>query len=446
MDPKIPSVAIVGRRNVGKSSLFNRLTEREKAIVSDIAGTTRDRTEGIGYWRGRQIRFVDTGGLDIGTQDLIDKEILKQVEFALQKSDLIFFVVDLHTGLMPQELKIIKNLQKYREKIIFVGNKADTAKMRARAEEPEWRKLKLGQPLPISAASGTGVGDLLDKIRDQFPNYFNAPPQEEKKKTKAIRIAIIGQPNVGKSSMLNAILGEERVIVSPIPHTTREPQDTEIIFEDQKIILVDTAGIRRKSKTSGLVKKGLDRTLHSIKSVDLIFFVLNPVIPPPAEDKRIASLISETRASVVILVNKWDLMPKTENQAQNWLKRMRQELPQMHFVPIILTSALSGSHTVKLLPLAMELIAERRKVIPQEEIDALLPKLIMRHKPVRGSGTKHPVIRRFEQIANDPPRFVIWVGPKQSLHFSYVRFLENRLREHFGFQGTPIIIEVRQER
>lgn len=468
MDSKIPSVAIVGRRNVGKSALFNRLIEAEKAIVSEIAGTTRDRTEGIGWWRGRQIKFIDTGGLDIGDKDLIEKEILKQVEFALQKSDLILFVVDLRIGLLPQEVKIAKDLQKYREKIIFVGNKADSPQIRTRADEREWLKLGLDAPAPVSAMTGAGVGDLLDMIFGQLnlvgpglvPYRAGAAKAPKRPGTSpgptalvgddrsegALRIAIIGRTNVGKSSLLNAIIGEKRVIVSPIPHTTREPQDMEIVFQGKTIILIDTAGLQKKTKIKEMERKGVERTIQIVKKADLVFFLIEPFVPLPNEDKRIASLISQSKTSVIILVNKWDAVSKENHQADRWVAMIKKELPQLNFAPIIFISALNALHVNKLLPLACRLFEERNILIKKEELTSLLPQLILRHKPLRGEWKSHPIIKRIEQTGTNPPGFTIWIGTKQSLHFAYVRFLENRLREYFGFEGSPIQIFVKQEK
>ena len=459
----IPTIAIVGRRNVGKSALFNRFIEEDKAIVSDIAGTTRDRTEGIGLWRGQKIKFVDTGGVDIGEKDVIEKEVLKQANFAIKNSDIVLFLVDLRAELMSQEVKIARKLVPHKNKIILVGNKADGPRVRDRAYESQWRALALGDLHPVSAATGVGTGDLLDLIFEKLKIPLNPSDghrgngdspfgkgsgRRPRDLHESINIAIIGRPNVGKSSLLNAILGEERVIVSPIPHTTREPQDTEIIFQDKKIILIDTAGIRKRAKIGpGLEKAGVAKTLEIIKRAQIIFLMLEPLVPLPLQDRHLAALISESSASVIVLVNKWDLLaPKEEQKANKWTTALRQELPTIGFAPIVLISALNKRAVQKLLPLACEIAQKRGKQVTQQEIDDLLPKLILRHKPSRGKGTHHPVLRRVEQTNTNPPEFTVWIGPKQNLHFSYVRFLENRLREYFGFEGTPIKIWVRQEK
>ncbi|MDP3244692.1 MAG: ribosome biogenesis GTPase Der [bacterium] len=452
----IPTIAIIGRRNVGKSALFNRFLEEEKAIVSDVLGTTRDRTEGYCWWRGEQIKVVDTGGLDIGEKDFLEKEILAQARYAMENADLILLLVDLKTGLLPQESMIVNKLKPYRKKIILVGNKADGTKIRAAIHDPEWLKFGFGEPMPVSAVTGAGVGDLLDEIFERIKIPHNPPLSkgEVKEDFKAadekppFKIAIIGRPNVGKSLLLNSILGEKRVIVSPVPHTTREPQDTEMIFQNQKIILIDTAGIRQKNKipSTSMEKKGIERSLKVINRADLIFFLLEPMEHFPHQDKDIASALNKTQASLVLVINKWDTAENNKISHDKIAASISYQMPQLAFAPIVFVSALTGLHINKLLPLALKIAEERKKMVSDEELKELLPKLILRHKPSRGKGTNHPIIRAIEQTRANPPQFTVWIGTKQSLHFSYVRFLENRLREHFGFDATPIRIWVRQEK
>lgn len=455
---------------MGKSALFNRLIEEEKAIVSDVLGTTRDRTEGYCLWRGEQIKVVDTGGLDIGEKDILEKEVIAQAQYAIENADLIIFLVDLKTGLLPQEISIAKKLNAWREKIILAGNKADGAKIRAATHDPQWRKLGFGEPLPVSAVTGIGVGDLLDVIFERLKILHSPPPPtggskgEEVKKSSPplmervrrerateetpFRVAIVGRPNVGKSLLLNSILGEKRVIVSPVAHTTREPQDMELVFQNKKILLIDTAGIRQKNKIAAVSveKKGIERSLKVVNRADLVFFVLEPAERFEHQDREIASALSHTQASVVLVINKWDTVQNNQMSQEQIASSVSYQMPQLAFAPIVFISALTGLHVKKLLPLVLKIIEERKKKISDHELKELLPKLILRHKPSRGKGSHHPVIRAIEQSGINPPQFTVWIGRKQSLHFSYVRFLENRLRERFGFDATPIRIWVRQEK
>ncbi len=444
MKNTLPSVAIVGRRNVGKSALFNRILEEERAIVSDIPGTTRDRTEGVGLWRGRPMKFIDTGGMDIGAENIIDREVMAQAKYALEHSDLILFVVDLRTGLSPAETKLAKELVKHRKKIILVGNKADGQKIRWQIYDQEWRKLGLGEPIPTSAATGVGVGDLLDIIYERLPEPKTK--SEPEKTSHALRIAIVGRPNVGKSALLNSILGEKRAIVSPAPHTTREPQDTEFSIGGKKIVLVDTAGIRKRYHRGDLIERGIERTLRALRRSHMALFVIEPTLPLSAPDKHIASLVYGARASTLIIVNKWDEQFARSAEATDFQARLRDELPGLDFAPILFISAAKGRNVKKILPLALEIAEARKTRVGNKELTELLPQLIRWHKPSRGKGTEHPVIKRIEQVEADPPHFIVWIGREQSLHFSYVRFIENRLREIFNFAGTPISIEVRQEK
>jgi GTP-binding protein len=460
----VPTIAIVGRRNVGKSTLFNCLLEEKKAIVSKIPGTTRDRTEGICFWRGQKIKVIDTGGLDIGRDDLIEKEIRHQVETALKISDLILFLVDLKEGPLPQEEKIANELKKYRQKIILVGNKADSPKWRQKAEDSQWQKLQFGKPVPVSAVSGAGVGDLLDLVLERLKTLNSVSPfgKEEFSRLeteKPLPIAIVGRPNVGKSSLLNALLGEKRVIVTPIPHTTREPQDTEIVFQNRSLILIDTAGLRKKRVSSSkaphhseiinqehLIQKGIERTLKVIEKAEIIFFLLEPVLPLPAADKKIASLIKNSKASVVILINKWDLVDKEKLDLKKYLLSLRAQLSQLDFAPIFFISVLKKTNLQKLLPLALEIEKERKKVIDQKELAKIFSRLVLRQKLNSKEKQTQPIFRRLEQTGINPPQFTLWLSPKQSVHPSFLKFLKNCLRQSLDLKATPLKIEVKQEK
>ena len=285
----------------------------------------------------------------------------------------------------------------------------------------------------------------MDIIFEKLPEQ-KTDTEEEASPDHALRMSIVGRPNVGKSALLNSILGEKRVIVSPIPHTTREPQDTEITVYGKKIILVDTAGIRKRYRTGDLIEKGIERSMRAVRKSQVALFVIEPTLPLSAPDKHIASLISDARASAVIVVNKWDEEFERSLEAKTFQARLADELPGMTYAPILFVSATGGRNVLKILPLALKVAHARKTRVTDEELAELLPQLIRWHKPSRGKGTKHPVIRGIKQVETDPPRFTVWIGREQSLHFSYVRFIENRLREMFNFIGTPISIDVRQEK
>lgn len=446
----LPTIAIVGRRNVGKSALFNRLVEEDRAIVSEIPGTTRDRTEGICIWRGEPIRVVDTGGLDIGAEDVIDREVIKQAEFAIKEADIILFLVDARVGPTVAERKLAKKLKDAKAPIMLIANKAETAKWREAAQDNAWKGLRTGAPLAISALTGQGVGDLLDEIFKHIkPSAVSSSPQQ----SVDFKIAIIGKPNVGKSSLLNKILGEERVIVSPIPHTTREPQDTILKFAVDSsqftVLLIDTAGIRKKAKISeGIEHMGVMKTLATIGRSDVVIFVLDATQPLDTQDKQLASMVEEKGVGVVIAVNKHDLLPMRDTKAGDLLMRqIHFGLPGLTFAPVVFIAAKTGHGVQKLLPISLEAYKNRKRNISSQELKEILPKLILRHRPARSyAGSRHPIIRRIEQTGTEPPTFVVIIGPKQSLHETYLRYLENRLRELFNFEGTPIKIWVKQER
>ena len=454
----LPTIVIIGRRNVGKSALFNRLIEQSKAIVSDIAGTTRDRTEGTCLWRGTHVRIVDTGGLDIGDVEVIDREVKKQARFAIKEADLILFLVDARVGPTPAERTLAQELRKAKAPIMLVANKAETPKLRAQAEDPQWKRLGYGIPFPISAITGVGVGDLLDIVYKKLPPTKPLTP-DTSHLTPDIKIAIIGKPNVGKSSLLNKLLGEERVIVSPIAHTTREPQDTLFRYQvstaktgqagvSREVLLVDTAGIRRKSKiAAGIEQVGVYKTLAVIDRSEVVIFVLDATQELDVQDKQLAQMIEEKGVGVVIAVNKWDLLEGGDTKSgDHTLRVIHFGLPGLTFAPLVFISSKTGHGAQKLLPLAFAAQENRKRVIPEEEFEALLPKLILRHKPTRGKGTRHPVIRSIAQTGTEPPTFVVAIGPKQFLHESYLRYIENRLREFYDFEGTPIKVWVKQEK
>lgn len=448
MPKALPKVAIIGRANVGKSTLFNRLIEQDKALVSSISGTTRDRNVGIVSWRGKKFELTDTGGLDIDEKipEPISQGIVKQAQQAMIDADLVLFVIDLIDGATPVDRDLAKKLIAggFKEKTIFVGNKAETAKLKK--YDGSIYRLGLGEPMAISASSGSGTGDLLDEILEKLPNKKLKSGEADIAKPD-IKIALLGRPNVGKSSLLNSILGEDRVIVSDIAHTTREAHDTEFSYKDKKFLIIDTAGIRRKSKIERgtLEKRSVGKSLDALDDCDVAVLITECNKKIDAQDKKITQAILESGKSVIIAANKWDLIgDKETNTIKDYENFYRKSFPYLWWAPLIFISAKENLRTHKLLDLAIEIKAAREIKIADSQLDKFLKQKIKQHKPSRGKGLKNPYIYEITQSSTNPPRFVIYVNDPTVLHFSYIRFLQNNLREKFKIIGTPIQVELRK--
>src|SRR3989339_1712917 len=367
----LPTIVLVGRANVGKSTLFNTLIEQKKAIVSDIAGTTRTNNEGISIWRGKEIRIIDTGGFDNAQNEAFADQIIEQDGRALKEADIIIMVADLKVGVLPQEKDLARSLKKrYPHTPIFlVPNKADSKKIELNAGEKEWMSLGLGQPLPVSAANGRGIGDLLDILYTELRKQPIRPKKTKTEKKEEIKIALIGKPNVGKSSLFNKLIGQEKVIVSDIAHTTREPFDTNIEYEmngkKQKVTFIDTAGIRRKAKVDGfLEKEGIKKSIETIANSDIILLVLDGSEPISSQDMQLGGLIERKSKSVIILVNKWDLAEDNSDSARNDVKQMvYSHFPHLDFSPILFLSGKTGYKTGQIFPSIMKVIEARHTII-----------------------------------------------------------------------------------
>jgi len=442
----LPQIAIIGRANVGKSTLFNRLIEQNKALVSKIAGTTRDRNIATAEWRGRRFQVIDTGGLDINKKnpDQISQEIIKQSQRAINKANLILFVVDAKSGIIASDSELAKALvkNKQKDKTILVVNKADS--LRWRQPSAEMYKLNLGQPNMLSAANGSGVGDLLDLIVSRLPADKKIKTEQP---NNEIKVAIVGKPNVGKSSLLNSILGEERVMVTDIAHTTRESHDTEFIYKKNKFTLIDTAGISRdnKLKNKSLEKKSIDRSLETIAKADIVLLVTEVQKNISTQDKKITQAILENSKSVIIVANKWDLIPdKDEKTINRYIDYYQANFPYLWWAPIIFVSAKENLRTKKILDLILDIQAARSIQLTDKQLERFLKSKIKQHRPARGRGLKNPYIYKLEQAAINPPRIIIYVNDPKILHFSYIRFLQNNLHQQFNIIGTPIQIEVKK--
>lgn len=453
----LPVVVLIGRANVGKSTLFNRLTEQDKALVSDIAGTTRTNNEGDVLWRGKYIHLIDTGGQDALENEQFAAEIVAQAETALLLADVILFVVDGRAGLLPQERDLARRLQKLARdrgtELVLVANKIDNHKQAERLEDPDWLKLALGQPVGISAASGYNLGDLLDDIYRRLQKRSVRPKQKKSARgAETIRVALIGKPNVGKSSLFNKLIGQDRVIVSDVAHTTREPYDTEVTYthdvggkqKNEIIVFVDTAGVRRKAKVSGILERGgIHKTIDTIEKSDIILLVLDGSEPLSSQDLQLGGLIKRRSKSVVIVLNKWDKTEDNSDSArQAVIEMIYHEFPHLDFAPIIFTSGKTGYRIHDIFPLLVRVMQARKTTIPPRTLETFLETITREHRPARGKGTRHPKILGFTQVHSNPPIFEAFIKYRTSIHRSYLNYIKNRLREQFDFLGTPIVIKM----
>lgn len=455
----LPTIALVGRVNVGKSTLFNKLTEESKAIVSTIAGTTRTNNEGTIIWRGENLKIIDTGGLTFDEDIPLEQDIIAQSKKAMELADVIFFVTDAQVGILPQEMELAKILRKEEKPIFILANKADSEKKDFNLYTGDWQKLGLGEPKPISAANGRGLGDLLDEVYYMFKDSEKSPKLVDHHYSEIIDIALIGKPNVGKSSLFNQIIGEDKVIVSEMAHTTREPHDTLVeytyldtdedgneIEKTQKINFIDTAGIRRKSRVSGFLERiGIRKSIDAIEKSDIILFCVDASETIAMQDMQLGGLIEKRSKSVIILVNKWDLIEDHSEKNQIFFRKMIYSyFPHLDFAPLLFTSGKTGLKTHNVFPLIMHVWKARHTQIANRGLEKFLEEVMRKHKPSRGKGTRHPKLLGMTQLNTAPPIFEIFVKYRTSLHRSYIHFIENQLRERFDFTGTPIVIKLKK--
>lgn len=466
IDQNLPTVALVGRVNVGKSSLFNKIVEQRQALVSSIAGTTRTRNVATALWRGKNFRLIDTGGLTFSEDVPLEEDIIKQTELAINEADVVVLVVDIQTGLLPQERELARRLLKNikNKPIIFVANKADNRAWLAHVHDREWLKLGFGEPLAISASNGLGVGDLLDEMYKGMNKSKRRPKSVQE--FSPIKVAIMGKPNVGKSSLFNKLIGEERVIVSPMPHTTREPHDILVevslpllskegrtpkasgevaaLGDKFHVLFVDTAGIRRKVKVSGELEKiGIGKSIDSITKSDIVLLVLDASEPITDQDQQLAGLLREHTRSVIIIINKWDLADDNTDAFRNQVKEdIYKKFPHLHFAPIVFVSAKTEYRVHQIFPLIKQAWEARNTVVSDEAIKDFLKRMIKKHLPTRGRGVRHPRLTSMVQLGYNPPMFQVEVKANTSVHISYVHFLENQLRQEYNFFASPIVMKL----
>jgi len=435
-----PIIAIVGRPNVGKSTLFNRLARRRKAIVEDVPGVTRDRNYAEASWDDRPFILIDTGGFEPTAKERLPQQIREQAEVAIQEADLILFLMDGKEGLNPTDIEVATFLRKITKPIFYVVNKIDGE----RQEENvlDFYRLGVSNLHSISAEHGRGVGDLMEEVLKALPPAF---PQEEKAEER-IRVAIVGRPNVGKSSLLNKLIGRQRAVVDAAPGTTRDAIDTPFTKDGREYIFIDTAGIRRQSKiTKRLEKYSVIKTLRSLERCDVALILLDGYEGLTDQDARIAEFAEESGRAVILVVNKWDLVEKDSSTLERYQERIRREVKTLDYVPILFISALTGQRVPKIFPAIQEVVPEHRKRISTANLNRWLrdavesyPPPLYQNRPIK--------LYYISQVAIGPPTFILSTNEPKGVSEAYERYLQRRLRERYGFVGTPLRLLFRQRR
>ena len=425
-----PIVAIVGCQNVGKSTLINRLAGRRLAIVEDFPGTTRDRLKVDVESLGREFTLIDTGGLEPASGTTLSHKINSQISLAISEADVILFVVDAKLGLLPIDTDVAALLRPVDKPVLLVANKADTDKFAQNAAE--FYRLGLGDPIAISAYHGRGVSDLVDAIVAILPENISTAPNAQ----GTPQLAIVGRPNVGKSALLNTLLGEERVVVSSMPGTTRDAIDTSLDIDGQRVTLIDTAGIKKRGQIgTGIDRYSVERSFRAIARADVALLVLDASEPATEQDLHIAGYIQQACKGLVFVVNKLDLV--TDLQKEEFTQFLHSRFKFFIHAPVIYTSAMTGQGVTEIIPPALEVFAQRHQRVPTAELNSTIRQVTARHMPPSKKGK----ILKFMYVTQaevNPPTFVFFVNDATLAHFSYQRFLENSLRQRFGFQGTPL--------
>lgn len=466
---KLPIVAIVGRTNVGKSTLFNKLSESKKAIVSRLAGTTRDRTYAEIAWRDKTFKLVDTGGLDLyddtlknqrqEVKDEINDNIQNQAQFAINEATTILFLIDVKSGVMPQDKKLLRILQKNNQTIILVANKADTRREKEYLDN-EVYQLNIDAIQAVSANNGTGCGDLLDKIVMTLPK-----PKKSITTGEELSLAIIGRPNVGKSTLFNAIIGINQAVISALPHTTRDSNDFSFLYKGRKITLIDTAGLRRtdkigqvkgqpkdvKKELSFIEKSSMKQALSAINKAKIIIFLTETHKSISQQDKKIALMIAEQKKPCLILANKWDLVPdKDQNTINQYEDYIYRQISELEYADLMFISALLKQRTNQVIERCLEIEKNYQQKIASADLEEFISKFILKHDPRKKRASRtiplknpHLKISGFKQIDSGPPVFKLMVKRPTDVSGAYINLIRNHLRERFNFKGTPIIIKTK---
>lgn len=434
-----PIVAMVGRPNVGKSTLFNRLAGKRISIVQDTPGVTRDRVYAEAEWLTHTFTMIDTGGIEPERNDIIVQQMRRQANIAIETADVIVFIVDGKEGLTAADHEVATMLRKSKKPIVLVVNKVDSLK----EEDNAWEfyNLGIGDPITISASQGLGLGDMLDRVVENFDSSIYEQDEDE-----FVRIAMIGKPNVGKSSLINKLLGEERVIVSEVAGTTRDAIDSELETEEGKFILIDTAGLRRKSKVKEEIERySVVRTYAAIERADVCILMIDATEGITEQDEKIIGYAHEMRKAIMVIVNKWDLVEKDDKTLDNFKKDLQSKLKFINYAEYLFISALTGQRTHKVLQMAKKCYDNYNKRVSTGILNDVISKaVLMKEPPV--VGLKRMKIYYATQVATRPPKFVFFVNDSEARHFSYERYIENQLRDSFDFKGTGIQIEYRQRK
>jgi GTP-binding protein len=433
-----PIVAIVGRPNVGKSTLFNRVIGWRKAIVDPQSGLTRDRLYGVAEWRGREFTVVDTAGLDLdGAKDESRAAIEAQTKVAIEEAEAIVLLLDVRAGLTALDREIVRMLRRSGRRVVVAANKADSPNESHFAHEI--LELGFGEANLVSAQHGLGVGELLDRIVEELPATAAEPDAE----SKADRLAIMGRPNVGKSSLLNALLGDERALVSPIPGTTRDPVDTELVFDGVPVVLIDTAGIRRKSSArERLERYSLMRGIHAMERADTVLLVIDASAGVLAQDQHVAGYALEAGKGLVIVVNKIDLVEPADRKPAHWRSVLARSFKFAPFAPLVTISAKTKEGIGTVIPTALEVVGQRRIKMPPNELNKVLRQAFEEHPPPSFKGRRLK-LGYATQASSETPTVVMFVNDVGLLHFSYRRYLEKAIRERFGLMGNPLKLVLR---
>lgn len=454
MSCKLPRVVLCGRTNVGKSTLFNRLSETRKAITSGLAGTTRDRNFSKIAWRNKEFELIDTGGLDVFDQPELEKNIKKQIQIALQQAEVVLFVLDGKIDLLPQDRAIAKTLIHLKKPTVLTLNKIDSLKDEKKVD-PAIYKLGFENIITCSGLNGVNTGDLLDEVAKLLPEEKNEITEKE-----SLKLALIGQPNVGKSSLLNAIIGEERVVVSEIAHTTRDINDLEFEYQGKLFTLIDTAGLRRKSRVgkwkgqdnrllAKIEKEGVRATLNAVFEADLVVLILEAQTRVNAQDKALVQLIVDQGKSLIMVLNKWDLIPEKDQDTLNrYQDYFAAVLPFAAWAPRLFTSAKTKQRVKKILDLALEIKANQNREIPAKELTGVLEIFLRKYKPKQRETITHgqrksPLkLKELKQVKTKPPTFVLKTPQPKNVSPALTKILEKLIREQYNFTGTPIKIIV----
>ena len=435
-----PLIAIVGRPNVGKSMLFNKIIGRRLSIVEDTPGVTRDRIYGESDWNGRKFRLVDTGGIEPNTDNQILAFMREQAQIAIDNANVIIFVTDIKTGMTAADQEVAGMLQRSKKPIVLAVNKMDSTG----AVDPdfyEFYNLGLGDPQPVSGASRLGIGDMLDEVVKYFPESAKDETEDERP-----RIAIIGKPNVGKSSIINKLLGEDRVIVSDIAGTTRDAIDTQIVRNGTEYVFIDTAGLRRKSKIKEDIERySIIRTVAAVERCNVAVLVIDAVEGITDQDTKIAGIAHERGKGMIIVVNKWDAIEKNDKTMREYEAKIRQVLSYMPYAEIMYVSAMTGQRLPKLYDMIDMVIENQTLRIATGVLNEIMTEAVAMQQPPSDKG-KRLKLYYITQVAVKPPTFVIFVNDKELMHFSYTRYLENKIREAFGFRGTSLKFFIRERK